>query len=76
MLCPDLQSPPKTNKETKSIPQKAFILYKFANSVPPHVQCIVIIREPQAQLELGFYSSKGGGEGFLRFRTPDWLTFV
>ena len=25
--------------------------------------------------ELGFYS-KDGGEGFLRFRTPDWLTFV
>ena len=32
----------------------------------PHVQCIGIIGEPRAQLELGFfYSSKGGGEGFL-----------
>ena len=55
---------------------KSLCLYKFANLVSPHVQHIGINGEPQAQLELGFYSNKGGGEGFLRFRTSDWLTFV
>ena len=56
--------------------KKAFILIKFANSISLHVQRIGITEEPRAQLELGFYSSKGGGEGFLRFRTSDWLTFA
>ena len=54
--------------------KRAFILCKFENSASPHVQRIGINGEPQAQLELGFYSSKGGGKGFLRFRTPDWVS--
>ena len=35
-----------------------------------HVQCIGINREPRAQLELGFYSSKGWGEGFSEVQDP------
>ena len=37
---------------------------------------IGVIGGPQAQVGFGFGSSKGGGEGFLRFKTPDWLSFV
>ena len=42
----------------------------------PLVQLTGISGESRAQLEMDFYSSKGGGEWFLRFRTLDWLTFV
>ena len=56
--------------------KKPLFLYKFANLDSPCIQHIGVTGEPRAQLGLGFYSSKGGGEGFLGFRIPDGLTFV
>lgn len=77
MLCPDHGVSPKPTRRRSPVckSKKPLFLHKFADSVSPCVQCIEVVGEPQAQLRFGFCSSKGGGKGFLRFSTPDWLTF-
>ena len=67
LLCPDHIVPfGKPSPVCKS--KKPLFLLRFANSASLCVQHIGV--------GVGFDSSIDGGEGFLRFRTPDWLTFV
>ena len=78
VLCPNPWVPIKANKGDLVPYVKAKSLYFNQVCKLGLFACTTywsIWRAP-AQLELDFYSSKGGGDGSLKFRTPDWLTFV
>lgn len=49
--------------------KESLFLHMFARSDSPCVHHIGVVSESPAQVRLGFYSSKGEGDGFLRFRT-------
>lgn len=78
MLCPDHEVPPKSGRRPSPVckKQRVFIFIQVCKLRLSGVQRIGVIGEPCAQLGLGFHSNKGGGEGYLRCRTPDCLMFV
>ena len=73
LLCPDHRVPPKPTRRPSPVckSKDPLFLYKFPNSDSLCVQRIGMIGDPRAQLELGFYNSKGRTERFVRFRTPE-----
>ena len=76
-VMPRSRSPPKPTRRLSSVCEiKEPYSYTSLQVWTLCVQCIGMIGEPWAQLGLGFYHSKGRSGGFLRFRIPDWLTFV
>ena len=74
LLGPDHRVPPKPTRRLSPVckSKEPLFLHKFANSVSQYWSD----RSVPSSFWLDFYSTKRQGEGFLRPRTPDWLTFV
>ena len=64
---------PKYHHGDQILCVKAKSLYSSLNLDSVCVQHTGIIRQPWTQLGWGFYNSRGWDQGFLRFKTPDWL---
>lgn len=75
-IMPRFRSSPKFQQGAQISYVKAKGLYVSSDLDSPCVNHIDMIREPWAQLRWRFYHSRGCTGGFLRFRTPDCLTFV